>query len=143
MRMISSDILDLLADVSTLGGIGGEEDWSIFQAYLPKQPINGISVTDTNEYPPIKCLDNPTFEDETIQLMIRSKVLQTGYDKSKIVFDTLNAVAELTVTPVDSSESPYRYVAFFPESSILYIGRDENGHFVHTLNFKCPRRTKT
>jgi len=140
MRPVSLDILDILKVLPTLGGLGGTQDWSLFQAYLPAKPINGISVVDTNEIPPIKTLDELTFEDEVVQITVRAEVYQTGYDKSVIVFNALNAVSRLTVEPEDSGELPYWYVAFSPETSILYIGRDENGNFVFTLNFKCPRR---
>lgn len=126
---IVTELMQYLADkgiaqYSTTGGMN-----NIFLGRLPAEPSSAIAVNPSGGYgSSIK----HAYDSPTIQILVRGTFdPRVGYDKTMEIYDALHGFGNGAFVPGGFWVVKCEGI----QSEPIYIGQDENGRHMYTLNF--------
>lgn len=111
--------------------------WACGLNYEVQSPVKFITIYDTGGVVDTVTNSNQ-YEGESVQLRFRAESYSVGWAKARAIRNYLNGKGK--ITPVSQS---YRYEGFFQETPVLPIGKDENGRFLFTVNYRGLRYVTT
>jgi hypothetical protein len=124
--MSNAPSVDVKSWLSTAGvGTFGTD---LFIGKEPSSPDNCVSVKDTGGFPPERHANYRP----TVQVLVRNNGYLDGYAKAAAVYTALH---EKTNTSVSTT----RYLHVLAMGEIIYVGQDEAGRCLFSLNFEIRR----
>jgi hypothetical protein len=124
-------VLEEVAALLASAGVG-TSGTNLFVAYLPDAPTNAVVVYEYAGAPPTEVFSSTAHERPRIQVVSRSDVYLTARSKAKLAWDTLNAVANQTL-------SSTLYLRVRVLQSPFLMGRDENSNALVAFNAECMK----
>ncbi len=123
---VARDIASLLETSSISLGTFATD---LFVGGMPPSPDDIITCFDTGGYEPAP---NYSFERPTVQVMVRNKSYEEGFDLAQEIFDALNGLYEEVV-------GSYRYLAIWVQNGPNCIGKDDSNRWLFTVNLRIHR----
>lgn len=115
------------------GTFAGNSGWAISVGTEPAKPESCITLYDTGGG-----VDQPDaqFDDPTMQIRVRHKDYETGYEK---IFSVTRALT----LPTALETTDYHYSGFNVFTDIAMIGKDDNDRCIFTANLRLMREPLT
>lgn len=128
MESTAYDITLLIENESVLGLVRGA---NLFAAVMPDQPDDAVQVSDTFGRAPEA---NYVYDRPGFQVLIRSgrNNYRAGYQTGESIKRLLHG---LTNVEVDDT----RYVMILADGDFMYVGQDETGRHLLSINFTAHR----
>lgn len=140
---MSAPIIDLkdLLEADGVGVFGSLQGWGIFIGEEPAQPINAITLFDTDVRAPLIPIDTlgpgpieKSAEYPGTQIRVRSSTYEDAYDRARLVLNRLTNRGEFIAV-----DGLFKYLNIFWQSGPLPIGDDDKTRFIFSINFMSVR----
>lgn len=118
---------------NSFGTFGADSGWSISVGTEPSSPDQCITTYDTGGG-----VDQPDAQmfDPTMQVRVRAKTYEAGYDKATAVRDSL-------ILPTAKVIGDFLYTGFWIFTDVAMIGKDDNERCIFTFNLRLMREPTT
>ena len=132
MNAPSRDIKDMLiADDTT--GLSFGKTGNVFLNAEPTSPADCVTIFDTYGFPPQLTMDNARYEYPSVNIRVRNKNQNEGWDLVEKIMVSLHGRNHETwndtlYTVIEASGSP------------ALLDQDDNGRFRFVINFNLQRR---
>jgi hypothetical protein len=130
MNAPSQDIKDMLEADSALGLVFKT---NLFIGLEPAKPSNCVTIFDTYGFPPALGLTDQGYEYPAIQIRVRNKHYQDGWDLISDIKNLLHGQAQQTWNGT-------LYTVIYCSSGPALLDWDENGNARFIINFNLQRR---
>jgi hypothetical protein len=137
--ILATYLIDTLGAFITPGDSGS---WPLYRTVMPDALGVNFEVASIHDTTPVidaKLMDGSLVQQNGIQLRVRSKVYETGYQKLVSVIRVLATLHGVVVTMVNGNR--YEIVNVSVASDAVYIGPDEKQRSHFTANLLAKFRT--
>jgi hypothetical protein len=143
MNSPATDLKNLILTQSGMSGtFGGIQDWSLYIHAQPDQPDRCITLRDYTSEQRTRFADTSKSPVEylMVQVLVRSRTYQEGYNKINDIIDFLDQHDRFSVT---SDERTQTYKGIFLLSGPIPLQQDEEKRYSFTANFRTVREETT
>jgi len=130
MNACSIDIVELLESESGLGLVFAK---TLFVSIEPTSPPDCVTIFDTTSIPPQLNLTSQGYEYPSVQIRVRNKDFQTGWNLIETIKTLLHGLGNVTI-------GDYLYSVIYCASGPALLDFDENSRARIICNFNLQRR---